>query len=85
MDHLTAGELKMLRCTLGLHDTNRVYPSRNLLSPVYAERDSKAFASLMQRGYLVEKHRPDAPGNQPKRFYAATHAGRVAVEDMPWK
>lgn len=87
MTHLTADETRVLRITLGLHDTQRSGITQNYLPPTYAEQYAEAVASLVARGYLYQREEPFKATYRtiPAGTHAATPAGRVAVQDMPWK
>jgi hypothetical protein len=79
MTYLSPEDAKVLRIALGLDVTNKHYPSRNKLHPVYAERHKGTVTDLIGRGFLTLKVRDG------EAFYIATDAGRVAVIDHPWK
>lgn len=79
MTFLSEQDAKVLRIALGLDATNKVYPSRNKLNRVYAERYKDTVAELMARGFMTTKERDG------ETFILTTDAGRVAVIDHPWK
>lgn len=87
MQYLSPDETRVLRITLGLHATARRAKTQNYLPPQYAEELAVAVASLVKRGYLLQRT-VDAKrtyGIAPAGTYAATPAGIVAVMDEPWK
>lgn len=87
MTHLTPEEARVLRITLGLHETNRRGITQNYLHPYYAAMYADAVASLLQRGFLYvrDKEFKATYRTIEAGTHAATDAGRVAVLDEPWK
>lgn len=87
MIHLTPDETRVLRITLGLHETNRRGITQNYLHPYYAAMYADAVASLLRRGFLYvrDKEFKATYRTIEAGTHAATPAGITAIRDEPWK
>lgn len=88
MTHLTPDETRVLRITLGLHETQRSIPTQNHLPEHYAGIYAAAVAELVRRGLMHTRDKPATGwGGKviPVGSYAATAAGITAIRDAPWK
>lgn len=88
MTHLTPEETRVLRITLGLHETQRRTPSQNNLPDHYASAYADALADLVARGLMHQRDKESKGwGGRvvPVGSYAATSAGITAIRDAPWK